>query len=46
MFDQTAGYKGDEIPTGVILSVVLPDPYRDRRSYATVQWVRGQLKVM
>lgn len=32
-----AEYRGDEVPEGVSLSVVGPDPYTDRRWYATVQ---------
>lgn len=41
-FDKTAitesgSIKGDEIPEGVKLSVVLPCPYTNRRFYATVE---------
>jgi hypothetical protein len=41
-FDKTAIFDGagtvkiKEVPEGVTLSVVLPDPYRDRRFYASV----------
>lgn len=45
VFDEAGGYKGDEIPEGVTLSVVLPDPYKDRRSYATVKRNGEALKV-
>lgn len=51
-FDGTAlvkevqGYRGSEIPEGIKLSVVLPDPYKDRRYYATVERkADGTLKV-
>lgn len=36
MFAGTNGYSGHVIPVGLKLSVVGPDPYRDRRWYATV----------
>lgn len=50
-FDGTAmvkdvdGYRGNELPEGVILSVVLPDPYHDRRFYANVRNKGGKLTV-
>lgn len=51
-FDKTALHdgggriRGDEIPEGAILSVVLPDPYRDRRAYASVsRKADGSVKV-
>jgi hypothetical protein len=50
-FDGTAiikdvdGYRGSELPEGVSLSVVLPDPYRDRRYYASVEKKAGKLVV-
>jgi hypothetical protein len=31
-----AGYRGDDVPAGVNLSVVGPDPYTSRKYYATV----------
>lgn len=36
-FDEAKGYRGNEVPPGVILSVVGPDPYNTRRWYATVK---------
>ena len=42
-FDKTSPFdlpgtdiRGSEIPDGIVLSVVGPDPYRDRRWYASV----------
>ena len=37
IFENVSGYKGDEIPPKTILSVVLPDPYKNRRVYVTVR---------
>ena len=37
MFDNQAHFDGASIPAGVTLSVVGPDPQRDRRWYATVE---------
>jgi hypothetical protein len=36
MFDSESGFQGDAVPEGLSLSVVMPDPYTDRRSYASV----------
>lgn len=35
-FGPSGAFNGDHIPAGAILSVVGPDPYSDRRWYATV----------
>lgn len=51
-FDATAidapvgGYRATEVPVGIKLSVVGPDPYNDRKWYATVERkTDGTLKV-
>ena len=36
LFDGTHTYTGDALPAGKTLSVVGPDPYRQRSWYATV----------
>jgi hypothetical protein len=38
-------YTGAEVPEGVSLSVVGPDPFNSRRWYATVKLVNGKAKV-
>lgn len=37
LFDSVQGYRGNEVPDGLKLTVVLPDPFKDRRYYATVE---------
>jgi hypothetical protein len=39
------GYSGDEVPSGVKLSVVGPDPYSKRSWYATVENRNGVVVV-
>jgi len=36
-FQDVEGYRAPELPEGVVLSVVGPDPYTTRKWYATVQ---------
>lgn len=38
-------YRGDEVPDGVTLSVVGPDPYEARVWYASVKLRNGEAKV-
>lgn len=45
MFQTVEGYRGNEIPEGIKLSVVGPDPRTNRRWYATVEMVKGKIKV-
>jgi hypothetical protein len=51
VFDKTAIYDGagtlqlHELGDGEILSVVGPDPFRDRKWYASVRKVNGRVKV-
>jgi hypothetical protein len=37
LFDATSGYRGHEIPVGLKLSVVGPDPYSQRNWYASIE---------
>ena len=45
MIKDVRGYSGDQIPEGITLSVVLPDPYNDRRYYGNVENKAGKLVV-